>query len=79
MIGVRRLWMRNRREEVVEAEEDQLGSLLLLLAEPVEVVVAVVAVVAVEAAMEEEWVGVHLSLEDCLLVEYRNSSRRDNL
>ena len=76
MIGVRRLWMRNRREEVVEAEEDQLGSLLLLLAEPV---VAVVAVVAVEAAMEEEWVGVHLSLEDCLLVEYRNSSRRDNL
>ena len=76
MIGVRRLWMRNRREEVVEAEEDQLGSLLLLLAEPVEVVVAVVAV---EAAMEEKWVGVHLSLEDCLLVEYRNSSRRDNL
>ena len=76
MIGVRRLWMRNRREEVVEAEEDQLGSLLLSLAEPVEVVVAVVAV---EAAMEEEWVGVHLSLEDCLLVEYRNSSRRDNL
>ena len=33
----------------------------------------------IEAAMEEEWVEARLSWEDCLLVEYRNSSQRDNL